>query len=62
MAVEQFDKSEEELGLVVKKFYTVIGKWPIRLQKRPGDVGGKEESKALITSAHSGMERYAEWN
>ncbi|KAK3725201.1 hypothetical protein LTR37_000712 [Vermiconidia calcicola] len=61
MAGEDFQQIEKDFNVVMKKAHTVIEKWPMRLKLRPGQKGAKEEFKALLSSGHTGIERYVEW-
>lgn len=48
-------------GMIAKTKNTIIEKWPLRLKKRPGQVGATEEFETLLGSHHVGGERYVEW-
>ncbi|KAK3615501.1 hypothetical protein LTR22_027412 [Elasticomyces elasticus] len=56
-----FHEVPQYLSMVKKDRHTVIEKWPLRLQLRPHQRGAKEEFATLLSSAHTGNERYVEW-
>jgi hypothetical protein len=61
MREERFTEIGRLLGLTMKRHHTIVEKWPMRLKLRPEQVGAKEEFEILLSSSHSGAERYVEW-
>ena len=56
-----FMKIEELFGVTMKEPHTIIDKWPMRLKLRPGQAGAQEEFDVLLSSGHTGTERYVAW-
>lgn len=56
-----FKEVEQSGRLEVKKENTIIEKWPMKLKLKPGQKGAKEEFDLLLSSSHTGQERYVEW-
>ncbi|GAB7359234.1 hypothetical protein MBLNU230_g5893t1 [Neophaeotheca triangularis] len=56
-----FKDIERNMGIVIKDCHTIIGKWPMRLQRQPHQQGAVAEFRGLLASAHTGAERYVEW-
>lgn len=57
----EFKKIEQYFNVRMKDPHTIIEKWPMRLKLRPGQAGAQEEFDLLLSSAHTGIERYVEW-
>ena len=61
MAAFQFDGAASVAGVKMKQRNTIVNEWPMRLKKRNGENGAKEEFEVLRASSHNGTERYVEW-
>ena len=61
MKWNNFNQIEKFGRLEMKKKHTIIEKWPMKLKLQPGQKGAKEEFELLLSSAHTGQERYVEW-
>ncbi|KAK6392117.1 hypothetical protein LTR65_003889 [Meristemomyces frigidus] len=61
MELENFRAVEQYLGLRMKDPHTIIDKWPMRLRLQQGQAGAQEEFDLLLSSSHTGNERYVEW-
>ncbi|KAK1240145.1 LOW QUALITY PROTEIN: hypothetical protein MKX08_007587 [Trichoderma sp. CBMAI-0020] len=55
----RFEEGGKFINMAMKK-NTVVEKWPMRLKKKPGQLGAQEEFDLLFGSGH-GNERYVEW-
>lgn len=55
----RFEECGRLANMAMKK-NTVVEKWPMRLKKKAGQPGAKEEFDLLFGSGH-GNERYLEW-
>ena len=53
----QFARISREAGLVMKDQNTIIGKWPLRLERN----ASQKEFDVSMSSGHTGFERYVEW-
>ncbi|KAK1048026.1 hypothetical protein LTR33_014919 [Friedmanniomyces endolithicus] len=62
MKVHRFDMFPAFMQMVPREPNTIIEKWPLRLKLFPHEKGAKEEFNSLLSSAHTGIERYVEWN
>ena len=60
--VFEFAKAKGLHGLIMKDSHTIIEKWPMRLKKRMGQPGAKEEFEMYCEAGSDGMVRYAEWH
>ncbi|KAL8772813.1 MAG: hypothetical protein Q9209_002158 [Squamulea sp. 1 TL-2023] len=56
-----FEIYARHTGVEMRKQNTVVEAWPMRLKKKPGQKGAKEEFQELMASSCSGAERYVEW-
>lgn len=56
-----FDTISRAVGLAIKKRHTIVEEWPLRLKLRDGQDGAKEEFSLVISTGHTGAERYVEW-
>ncbi|XXG94485.1 hypothetical protein Hte_000742 [Hypoxylon texense] len=61
MKMQNFAMLTELSGMEFKRQHTIIDPWPLRLKKKPHQKGAKEEFLTLLSSGHSGCERYMEW-
>ncbi|KAI1101065.1 hypothetical protein F4804DRAFT_317033 [Jackrogersella minutella] len=61
MRVVKFTEIAEFSGMEFKKQSTIIEPWPLKVKKKPHQRGAKEEFNTLLSSSHSGCERYMEW-
>ncbi|TKA78671.1 hypothetical protein B0A55_04508 [Friedmanniomyces simplex] len=61
MQEHRFDLFPAFLQMTVKESHTIIEKWPLRIKMLPGEEGAKEEFKTLLSSSHTGIERYVKW-
>ncbi|KAL7628839.1 hypothetical protein AAE478_000354 [Parahypoxylon ruwenzoriense] len=61
MKTQRFSDLHELSSIAPKEKHTIIDPWPMRLKKKPHQRGAKEEFTILLSSNHSGCERYMEW-
>lgn len=61
MKLQNFAMLTELSGMEFKRQHTIIDPWPLRLKKKPHQRGAREEFLMLLSSGHSGCERYMEW-
>ena len=61
MAIHKMKMVGQLYGFETKKDHTLVDKWPMRLQLKPGQPGALEEFLNLRASRHAGTERYVEW-
>ncbi|KAI0378799.1 hypothetical protein F5Y04DRAFT_272324 [Hypomontagnella monticulosa] len=61
MKIQNFASIAEFSGMEMKRQHTIIDPWPLRLKKKPHQKGAKEAFNILLSSGHSGCERYVEW-
>jgi len=57
-----FDMFPAFMQMVPREPNTIIEKWPLRLKLLPHEKGAKEEFNSLLSSSHTGIERYVEWS
>ncbi|KAK9782094.1 putative MYND-type zinc finger protein samB [Seiridium cardinale] len=50
-----------KIDMEMKPEHTIIGQWPLRLKKRPGEPGAVKEFAEIMESGHIGHQRYVEW-
>ncbi|KAI1209960.1 uncharacterized protein F4807DRAFT_425047 [Annulohypoxylon truncatum] len=61
MKLHHFDELCEVSGMEFKEQPTIIEAWPLKVKKGLHQRGAKEEFTTLLSSGHSGCERYMEW-
>jgi len=61
MQWQDFTSVGRNNGMIAKAKHTIIDKWPLRLKKRPGQAGARDDFENLLGSHHVGGERYVEW-
>lgn len=61
MDISSFGSISQAVGLTMKKRHTIVEEWPLRLKLLHGQKGAKEEFIIVISSGHTGAERYVEW-
>lgn len=61
MEAHEFTRFGQAFGMEIKVNHTLVEKWPLKVQKRPGQAGSQEEFNMRFQFGHSGHERYVEW-
>ena len=61
MDANQVNLQPWQTNLNLKGVNTITPKWPHRLKLQPNDQGAMFEFNLLMTSGHTGLKRYAEW-
>lgn len=62
MAGVNFSIAVANAGLQMRERQTIVEAWPMRLRKKPGELGAAEEFDELMASSCTGAERYFEWS
>ena len=57
----KFKDLDSYFSMQMKEPHTLIEKWPMKLKLKPGHAGAQEDFDLLLSSAHTGSERYVEW-
>jgi hypothetical protein len=61
MAQLNFDAIAKSIGVARKKHHIILEAWPTALKLKPTQIGAQEESKPLLASSYTGLERNVEW-
>ncbi|KAI8961484.1 hypothetical protein F5Y11DRAFT_326332 [Daldinia sp. FL1419] len=61
MSVHNCEDTALRVGLQIKAVHTIIEPWPMRIDPEPTDQA-KEYFALLLSSSHTGQERYVEWS
>lgn len=61
MKVYDFTGVGIEAGVQIKADHTIIDPWPMRFGASEPTLAARKEFERLLASAHTGQERYVEW-
>lgn len=61
MKLHDFTGAGIEAGVQMKADHTIVDPWPMRFNATESNPAAQKEFERLLASAHTGQERYVEW-
>lgn len=61
MTLHDFTGAGIEAGVQVKADHTIVAPWPMRFTATEPTPAARRDFERLLASAHTGQERYVEW-